>query len=390
MSNSLVLKVIPINSILPSRHQARKDLDQEYVKSLAESIKKNGLKVPIKVREVEPPNPLPEGVVPFDGKCYELIYGANRKEACVLAEHTDMPAIVGGVESEADAAVDGYLENTMRKPLAPFDEADFFKYLKGLNPEWKWEKVAESVGKSPAYVSQSLGFLELSGPVKENFSQLKLPRNHILELMRLPDDNLKMKAAQEIAAKDLSQQSTRQLVDKMLGSAGKADKAGKGKAAGKGGGVHIAKAGKNIHIDVLVPADTPIDAITKAITDEHQKWQAEQANINKTNPQTRPGGPDAKAKKAAIAAKKLTADALKAERDAAKLAKKAADLKAKAEALTNKTTETVTGGKTASTPSTLPPSPLASAASKQSSSPEQHGLQRLALKWRGGKWRRRS
>ena len=81
--NVPVLKLIPVNKVLPSRHQARKEFSEESIKGLAGSIEKEGLLEPIMVRQVPTPNPLPEGAS-ADGEWYELIYGERRLRACKL------------------------------------------------------------------------------------------------------------------------------------------------------------------------------------------------------------------------------------------------------------------------------------------------------------------
>ena len=63
-TNTPVYLTIPVDKIKPFRHQARRDFDEEGLKSLAESIKLEGLQQPISVRRV--------------GEEYELIAGVRR------------------------------------------------------------------------------------------------------------------------------------------------------------------------------------------------------------------------------------------------------------------------------------------------------------------------
>ena len=286
-----VFKLVPLSCILPSRHQPRTVFGEEGIGLLSQSIKKNGIESPFKVREVPVPNPLPEGVAPFEDKCYEQLYGGRRFIAAKKAGVEKVWVIVVKVDNEKEAAMSSYTENTMREELPPLDEAAFFKHLKDLDPDLTSEQLAIDTNNSAGYVSQSLSFNEFSGPVKEKFRRLNFSRSHILELIRLPSDELKLKAAEEISARGLSVQSTRQLVDKMIGKPEQAGQPHRQASKGMGDGVHTAKSGKKIHIEYNGPADTPADTIAKAIIEEHQKWQAEQ---NKPKP-------DPKARKAQIA-----------------------------------------------------------------------------------------
>ena len=55
---SAELKLIPLDKITPSSHQARKDFDESGIKGLAESMKQEGLLEPILVRRLQTPLPL--------------------------------------------------------------------------------------------------------------------------------------------------------------------------------------------------------------------------------------------------------------------------------------------------------------------------------------------
>ena len=59
--NVPVLKLIPVNKVLPSRHQARKEFSEESIKGLAGSIEKEGLLEPIMVRQVPAHTPCRKG-----------------------------------------------------------------------------------------------------------------------------------------------------------------------------------------------------------------------------------------------------------------------------------------------------------------------------------------
>ena len=77
MADISFIKLIPVNRILPSRYRTRKDFNEESLKSLAESIKNEGLEQAVMVRLIPAPNPLPPGFTSPDGEWYELIFGSG-------------------------------------------------------------------------------------------------------------------------------------------------------------------------------------------------------------------------------------------------------------------------------------------------------------------------
>ena len=214
--NTPVIKLIPVNCIIPSRHQARKDFSEESIKSLAASIESEGQLEPVMVRVAPAPNPLPEGA-PQDGEWYELIYGERRLRAFKLLGRSVIEAKVVAVTSEAEAAAKGLIENIQREGINPMEEAEGFAHLNQLDQGyWTQGQIAKVAGKTQGYISQSINMLGLPQFIKDNISRLILTRSHALELMRLPSDGIKLKTANEIIAKDLNRESTRLLIDKTL------------------------------------------------------------------------------------------------------------------------------------------------------------------------------
>jgi ParB family chromosome partitioning protein len=294
------LKMVRVDRIVPSRHQVRKDFNEEGLKGLAESIKRIRLKTPVAVRKIQTPTPLPEGADPNE-EWWELFDGERRWRAAKMAGLEYIPAIEYDVKTEQEGVEQGAGCNTQKQELNPIEEADLYALLNKLDPDKNThEAIAATYGKDRSYVTQSLLIVKMPQFIKDNVIRITLSRSHAVQLLRLPSDDMKVNAAEAIIAKKLSVQAASQLIDKMLGNPGQADKKGKGGKV-KGDGVHIAKSGKKVHIEYNGPADTPTDAIARAITEEHQKWQAEQARAEQAKP-------DPEAEKAAKAAKRAALD----------------------------------------------------------------------------------
>ena len=86
------LREIPVDLIRRGKYQPRRDMDQESLQELADSIKAQGVMQPIVLR-------------PFESDQYEIIAGDRRWRATQLAGLDTIPAIVKDVPDEAAIAM---------------------------------------------------------------------------------------------------------------------------------------------------------------------------------------------------------------------------------------------------------------------------------------------
>ena len=162
---------IPVNSIRPSRYQARTQIDDAALQELADSIKAQGIIQPVTVREYG-----------LDG--YELIAGERRWRAAQLAGLTEIPAVVKQITDKTAMAM-GLIENIQREDLNPIEEAQGFRRLID-EFELTHETVAEAVGRSRSAVTNSLRLLKLPEPVQEMLFQRHLEMGHARAIINLP------------------------------------------------------------------------------------------------------------------------------------------------------------------------------------------------------------
>lgn len=101
--------VIPLALLDEDPAQPRVDFDPVELNKLAESIKAEGVKVPLQV-------------VPVGGR-YQVRYGARRKRAAEAAGLTEVPCLVVAQESRLSTLLDQVLENSLRADLQPQDDA---------------------------------------------------------------------------------------------------------------------------------------------------------------------------------------------------------------------------------------------------------------------------
>lgn len=148
------LSHLPVELLQRNRHQPRQKFDPTAIKSLAESIQKDGLMQPIVVR------PLPE-----DNHRYEIIAGERRWRAAQEAGIKAVPALVRemGDEKSAEWAL---IENLQREDLNAIEKAEAFQHLAnkfGLSNT----EIGERVGLERSTVSNLLRLLDLSDFVRD-------------------------------------------------------------------------------------------------------------------------------------------------------------------------------------------------------------------------------
>lgn len=219
ISSQTTIQQIPLDQIRPSAHQIRKDFDKEGIKSLSESIEKEGLIQPITVRKVE--------------GGYELIAGERRLRATKSLGWSSIEARVLDVPSEASASAKGLVENLQRQDLNPIEEAEGFAALNELDPKyWTQEQIGQVAGRDKGYISRSIALLGFPELIKQKLRARNFSRSHALEFLRLPSQDKQMEAMEAVQKQKLSWEATRKLVDAMLGAdrpraAAKATKTGK-------------------------------------------------------------------------------------------------------------------------------------------------------------------
>ena len=211
-SQPAVTQFIATDQIRPSRHQARKDFNEEEINQLAVSIDKEGLLQPITVRKI--------------GDGYELIAGERRLRAVKSLGLPTIEARVIEVVSEAAACAKGLVENLQRKDLNPIEEAEGFQELNRLDPDhWTHDEIAKITGRSRVYITQSIGLLGLPDEVKADVCRQTLSRSHAIDIARLPTQEDRQSAANKIKGSGLNREQARKLVDGMVGGKKAANRA---------------------------------------------------------------------------------------------------------------------------------------------------------------------
>jgi ParB family chromosome partitioning protein len=181
------LNEIPVDQICRGRYQPRREMDNETLEELANSIRAQGVMQPIVIRPVE--------------TGYEIIAGERRWRAAQMAGLNAIPAVIRDVPDEAAIAM-ALIENIQRENLNPVEEAIALQRLQ-QEFELSQQEVAEAVGKSRSAVANLLRLLNLSDEVKTFLERGDIEMGHARALLPLSAE-LQLQAAREVVAKGLS------------------------------------------------------------------------------------------------------------------------------------------------------------------------------------------
>ncbi|HVU06775.1 MAG TPA: ParB/RepB/Spo0J family partition protein [Candidatus Paceibacterota bacterium] len=173
---------IDTEKIRPNPYQPRREFDEAALRALAESIRMYGLLQPLVVTRTE--------LAKEDGGLtveYELISGERRLRASKLLGLPQVPAIIRADSENARLKLElAIIENLQREDLNPVERARSFQQLSeefGL----KHIQIAQKVGKSREYVSNSIRLLALPADALDALSQGQISEGHARPLLMLSD-----------------------------------------------------------------------------------------------------------------------------------------------------------------------------------------------------------
>ena len=161
--------MISITDIQKNPYQPRKEFDGEKLHELAQSIKENGVIQPIIVRQS-----------PVIG--YEILAGERRYRASLLAGLKSIPAVVKQL-SDQEMMIQSIIENLQRENLNPIEEARAYESL--VEKGFTHAEIADKMGKSRPYISNSIRLLSLPEPILSEVENGKLSQAHARSLVGL-------------------------------------------------------------------------------------------------------------------------------------------------------------------------------------------------------------
>ena len=177
-----IVKFIKLIKIEPNTNQARKKFNQESLKELAESIKNYGVLQPI--------------IVEDKGDFYKIIAGERRWRASKLAGLEEIPCLIRNEDEQKNKEI-SLIENIQRENLNPIEKALGYKELID-NYNLRQQDLADKLGISRTYVTNTLRILNLDKRVIELALDGKLTEGHCKALMAITDLNKQFEMAKNI------------------------------------------------------------------------------------------------------------------------------------------------------------------------------------------------
>ncbi|WP_323876377.1 ParB/RepB/Spo0J family partition protein [Aeromonas veronii] len=199
-TNQGELRKLPVEWLQSGKYQPRKDMSQDALEELANSIRAQGVIQPIVVR-------------PLGEQSFEIIAGERRWRASQLARLEVVPCIVKDVPDEAAVAI-ALIENIQREDLNAIEEAVALQRLL-TEFELTHQQVAEAVGKSRTTVTNLLRLNQLNDDVKRFVEHGDLDMGHARALLAL-SGQAQSELAKLVAQKGLTVRDTEKLVQKAL------------------------------------------------------------------------------------------------------------------------------------------------------------------------------
>ncbi len=192
---------IPIKLIHPNINQPRKYFSEEDLRTLAYSIKENGLIQPITVRKSN------------DGT-YEIITGERRYRACKYLGNDKIPCVVLKC-NDTESAVLALIENIQRADLTMFEEA---RGIQSLLSEFHITQTEASkrLGKSQSAIANKLRLLKLTEEEQAIIIKFGLTERHARAIIRIEDKVQRLLILSKVVKENLNVSKTEALVEEAL------------------------------------------------------------------------------------------------------------------------------------------------------------------------------
>src|SRR4030066_1148891 len=190
---------IDVNELNANPLQPRGAITPESLVDLIDSIKEHGILEPLVVAKT------PAG--------YQIIAGERRWRASKLAGLTHVPALIRET-SPKGMLVMALVENVQRVDLNPLDRAKGFERLM-TEFSLSSSEIAMRIGKSVAYVSNSLRLLTLPDALKDGLLSGLISEGHARAMAAIDDHDLMVDAYKIILRESGSVRRAEELARRM-------------------------------------------------------------------------------------------------------------------------------------------------------------------------------
>jgi ParB family transcriptional regulator, chromosome partitioning protein len=202
--SSSPLRMVPVDSIRPNQFQPRKTFNDESLKTLAASVAELGVLQPIIVRPVE-----------GEPDQYELIAGERRWRAAGIAKLELVPVLLQDDVNDRLSLEQAVVENLHRVDLHALEEAAAYQQLVD-EFDLTHDQVAQRVGKSRAYVTNTLRLLQLGETAQSALASSQITAGHARALLGVSDPNAQATLVAKVIKNELSVRATEEAVKAFL------------------------------------------------------------------------------------------------------------------------------------------------------------------------------
>ena len=177
-------RTLAIDQLRESSTNPRRTFNEAKLQELAQSIRSQGILVPLIVRKTAP-------------EIFEVVAGARRFRAAQLTELFALPVRIVEL-TNSEAVTLQLVENAIREDVHPYEEAMAYKsLLESAEPPCDVASISLKTGRSVTHIYGRLRMAELIPEAAEVFQANQLTAGHAVLIARLPQEQQKeaLKAA---------------------------------------------------------------------------------------------------------------------------------------------------------------------------------------------------
>ncbi len=187
---------ITINYLQPNPFQPRDKVKKEDIEDLVESIRIHGVLEPLVVAET------PAG--------YQIIAGERRWRAAKVVGLAEVPVFIKKTNPQGMLEM-AIVENVQRSNLNPIERAQSFQRLQ-REFNLSTSEVAKRIGKSPAYISNSLKLLTLPDAISDGLLSDQISEGHARALASISSQEAMIACYKMVLKENASVRRTEELV----------------------------------------------------------------------------------------------------------------------------------------------------------------------------------
>lgn len=204
------IQTIDISFLQPNPLQPRAAMDDGDLQELADSIKQHGILEPLVVAHT------PAG--------YQIIAGERRWKAAKMAGLTQVSCVIKETSPKGMLEM-AIIENVQRIDLPPMDRANAFQRLLS-DFRLTVGQIADRIGKSQSYVSNTLRLLALPDALKDGLLSGAITEGHARALSSIEDQKLMIEAYKIVLKESGSVRRAEELARRMKSKSGQSQMKG--------------------------------------------------------------------------------------------------------------------------------------------------------------------